>query len=507
MHSVRTSILTLVLAVVPAACIFDPQQPASFRCSTEQPACPAGLSCVNNRCVAPGADARSDARPPDRGRGDSRPDSARGDAPRTDAPRIDAKRPDGPRPDVAKPVCGNGKIEAGEACDGSTFPTGKDSCKEYKRNGGILKCTNCLIDLTQCCKALIPPLVSPLVSRIVSVDGDDATATPLCTPYRTITKAILGLTAATSVWVTSGTYDAAGGEVFPIFLPQQLQLLGDEATKGKGGAGKPTLIAGQGVLASPPGGFATVVASGLGKLAGFQIDGSTSTDGYCVYVPGLKFTVADNSFASGYGGVRADSSGTGLCPQIVNNQFDTKTYGVRAECPSTLIEGNTFNGTWSGVTNWNADANIVNNVFASCGTHGVQIAGGNPTLSGNVFNASATYAVAAITCDNTSTAAPLSLPKIRASTFQTMVGTAVRILPNSVPDLGTAIEPGGNTFAAARLRLQAIATTVSAIGNTWAPPTPNTPSCEPPGVSGQIFVSGTGSQVLWGSLPLQKCPP
>jgi len=44
-------------------------------------------------------------------------------------------------------ACGNGQIESGEECDGST---GNRQCNDFGFNGGTLKCTNCEYDTTSC---------------------------------------------------------------------------------------------------------------------------------------------------------------------------------------------------------------------------------------------------------------------------------------------------------------------------------------------------------------------
>jgi parallel beta-helix repeat protein len=66
-------------------------------------------------------------------------------------------------------------------------------------------------------------------------------------PLRTITSATGGAGAGDTINVAPGTYDAAGGEVFPIAVPSGVSLIGDEANKG--GGNSPTNIIGAGNVA------------------------------------------------------------------------------------------------------------------------------------------------------------------------------------------------------------------------------------------------------------------
>ncbi|MBO4349501.1 MAG: hypothetical protein J6A01_00960 [Proteobacteria bacterium] len=53
-----------------------------------------------------------------------------------------------------KPICGNGKLEIGEECDGTLFVEGKSAaCSEWgDYNQGTVSCSNCHIDSSQCSK-------------------------------------------------------------------------------------------------------------------------------------------------------------------------------------------------------------------------------------------------------------------------------------------------------------------------------------------------------------------
>src|SRR3569832_388199 len=75
--------------------------------------------------------------------------------------------------------------------------------------------------------------------------GKDTAAGSSSAPFKTLTKA-LQKAAATTIQLAAGTYNAAGGEVFPLLIRAGVMVLGDEPSKGKG-----ILIVGSGQYVSP----------------------------------------------------------------------------------------------------------------------------------------------------------------------------------------------------------------------------------------------------------------
>jgi hypothetical protein len=64
--------------------------------------------------------------------------------------------------------------------------------------------------------------------------GNDSASGSQVTPLKTITKAIQQSTAGSSIRLTPGTYNATTGEVFPLVVPSNVTVVGDESQKGKG---------------------------------------------------------------------------------------------------------------------------------------------------------------------------------------------------------------------------------------------------------------------------------
>ena len=64
--------------------------------------------------------------------------------------------------------------------------------------------------------------------------GNDSASGSQATPLKTITKATQQATAGSSIRLMPGTYSAATGEVFPLVVPSNVTVVGDESQKGKG---------------------------------------------------------------------------------------------------------------------------------------------------------------------------------------------------------------------------------------------------------------------------------
>ncbi|EMN72217.1 PF07602 domain protein [Leptospira interrogans serovar Bataviae str. UI 08561] len=79
-----------------------------------------------------------------------------------------------------------------------------------------------------------------------SVGGMDSYPGTSNQPFKTITKALSLVKAGDSIFVAPGTYDAASGERFPLIVPDEVQLIGDELGKGMVGGEQSTGYHGSG---------------------------------------------------------------------------------------------------------------------------------------------------------------------------------------------------------------------------------------------------------------------
>ena len=126
------------------------------------------------------------------------------------------------------------------------------------------------------------------------VSGKDVSSGSAAAPLKTLTKALISAQAGTTIKLADGTYNAAGGEVFPLVIPAGVMVLGDEPSKGK-----KILIVGSGNYASPT--FANQnVALRLDSNA--QLRGVTVTNpaekGTGVWIESTSPVVANNTFTN-----------------------------------------------------------------------------------------------------------------------------------------------------------------------------------------------------------------
>ena len=126
------------------------------------------------------------------------------------------------------------------------------------------------------------------------VSGKDVSSGSAAAPLKTLTKALISAQAGTTIKLADGTYNAAGGEVFPLVIPTGVMVLGDEPSKGK-----KILIVGSGNYASPT--FANQNIT-LRLDSNAQLRGVTVTNpaekGTGVWIESTSPVVANNTFTN-----------------------------------------------------------------------------------------------------------------------------------------------------------------------------------------------------------------
>jgi parallel beta-helix repeat protein len=139
-----------------------------------------------------------------------------------------------------------------------------------------------------------------------AVNGHDSSdGSSPATPFQSITKAIAiaaADTCITTISVSPGTYDETNGETFPLHVPANVTLVGDETNKGAA-LGNPTFINGAGPATALL--TATLYPSSGATIAGFEItappptvDGSTFTPvEILLYAPMSDITLRNNTLA------------------------------------------------------------------------------------------------------------------------------------------------------------------------------------------------------------------
>lgn len=317
--------------------------------------------------------------------------------------------------------------------------------------------------------------------------GSDANPGNSGAPFKTITFAMSVVAAKAApqrVQVMPGTYDKANGEVFPIAVPPDCILTGDEDKRGKGGTG--TTISGAGPTAT----FAAaslLLATGA-RISGFSFVVQSLPPAFGV-LSDAGGTVSLNTFSAGYGGVNTI---TPASPLIEHNTFRTSSLGVYGSGSSSILE-NDFQETMGGAVNISGTSAclIKGNTIEGNGTVGVMIQGGSSLIDSNTFTRVGGYLGGAIAAYFAAT------PIIRNNVIQSTAQLAVSAKASAAPDLGTAIDPGNNVLGSGSVigLGQDSSKPISAIGNAWVqtPPVCGTDIKVGAGAGMVTFATGGGT--------------
>ena len=207
------------------------------------------------------------------------------------------------------------------------------------------------------------PGPGPLVPTAWYVDestGSDTNTGTWNFPFKTITRAFQAAEASSykTIYVAPGTYDEANGEVFPMLVPQGVELIGDPATRGNGDPHAATLISG-GSHDLPPGlelwsDSVAIIPGHNVRIAGFRIvnqDNGTTTPETAILVRSQSFRLEDSTITSSTNGLRYTGvSGNG---HILRNTIkDNALWGINfdgAGAP-TRVEYTTFRNNGVGVS-------------------------------------------------------------------------------------------------------------------------------------------------------------
>ena len=145
--------------------------------------------------------------------------------------------------------------------------------------------------------------------------GKDTGAGSSTAPFKTLTKALASATAGTTIHLAPGTYNAAGGEIFPLVIPSGVMVLGNELSQGKG-----ITISGSGQYSSPTFGSQKIALrlDSKSQLRGVTVSNAVEK-GTGVWIESTSPTLANNTFTHcGREGVFI--TGTGK-PLILDNVF------------------------------------------------------------------------------------------------------------------------------------------------------------------------------------------
>jgi parallel beta-helix repeat protein len=277
------------------------------------------------------------------------------------------------------------------------------------------------------------------MSQILYVNptsGNDGSAGSQQAPVKTITKAIQLASAGAKIQLISGTYNAASGETFPLFIPSGVTVIGTENNKGSA-----VLIEGSGNYLSRTfaGQNVTFVMANAAELRGVTVVNQASR-GTAVWVESTSPVVANCTF------IRCKREGlfaTGDAnPVVVDNVFtENAANGISiARNSKGDIRGNICYKTGYGIAVSDSAAPILIDNKISENRSGIVISGSaRPILRSNL-------------CDRNT-------------------DDGITIISSASPDLGTNTSPGNNILRSnGKFDLQnASSNKIIAIGNQIDP--------------------------------------
>lgn len=241
--------------------------------------------------------------------------------------------------------------------------------------------------------------------------GNDSASGSQVAPLKTITKATQQATAGSSIRLMPGTYSVATGEVFPLVVPSNVTVVGDESQKGKG-----------------------IQITGSGRYLSTSFGGQNAT-----------FKLESRGTLKGVTITNNESRGTGIWIESTNPTVINCTL-VNCQREGIFVTGTAKPIVTDCVFFQNAAAGISivreakgeyrNNVCQNTG-YGIAI-GDNaaPLLVGNrIFENRSGIVLSRA-----------ARPVLRNNIIERNTETGLVILETCVPDLGNPQEPGGNAM-------------------------------------------------------------
>ncbi|MEH2014179.1 DUF1565 domain-containing protein [Nostoc sp.] len=264
--------------------------------------------------------------------------------------------------------------------------------------------------------------------------GDDSTGNGSeSAPVKTITQALRLSKTNTVIMLSTGTYSAETGEIFPLILKPGVSIQGNPSNQGKdiiiqgGGNYLSRSFAGQNVA---------IVGANQAFLTGVTVTNSNHR-GYGLWIESSNPVVAENTFiGSTQDGISVSGN---AAPTISKNYFE------RNGANGITIAGN-------------SNPQVKENVFHQTG-FGINIAqNAAPILIGNQIQNNRSGIVVQANAH----------PILRNNSIQDNKEDGLVAIAQAMPDLGNASEPGGNQFqnnARYDINASAAKQVISAAGN------------------------------------------
>lgn len=220
--------------------------------------------------------------------------------------------------------------------------------------------------------------VSNVSYFVDSAGGRDSYPGTSNQPFKTIIKALSLVKFGDSIFVAPGTYDVASGERFPLYVPDGVNLIGDELGKGMVGGEQstgyhgsglfprvgPTLISGFPTSTNDTR-FTTITGRRLTTIAGFQISNTYShpmegpLNGVAVLLQDAGTTIRNNTISALGISVNIHNLVQGEGGHVITgNKITSAIRGIdgpgSVQGPPSRVENNTISQNLIGVLT-NAD--------------------------------------------------------------------------------------------------------------------------------------------------------
>ncbi|MEH1834800.1 MAG: DUF1565 domain-containing protein [Nostoc sp.] len=278
-------------------------------------------------------------------------------------------------------------------------------------------------------------------------------------PVKTITQALRLAKANTIIMLSTGTYSADTGEIFPLMLKPGVSIQGNPSNQGKdiiiqgGGDYLSRSFAGQNV---------TIVGANQALLTGVTVTNSNRR-GYGLWIESSNPVIVENTFTgSTQDGISVSGN---AAPTISKNYFD------RNGANGITIAGN-------------SSPQVKENVFHQTG-FGINIAqNATPIVISNQIQNNRTGIVVQAN----------ARPILRNNSIQDNKEDGLVAIAQAMPDLGSASEPGGNQFqnnARYDINASAAKQVISAAGNNLVSDR----------ITGKVDINGTTALATQNSQP------
>jgi parallel beta-helix repeat protein len=244
------------------------------------------------------------------------------------------------------------------------------------------------------------------------VTGNDNNAGSRLVPYKTITRALKACKTAMIVQLAPGVYSTASGEIFPLLIPKEVTVVGNEATKGQ-----------------------DIIIFGSGEYESESFG-----------VQNITLRLLDNAAVRGVTVTNCSLKGTGIwiestaSPTLANNTF------TRCGREGVFVSGN-------------AKPVIVDNVFMENGASGLVMARHSQgeilrnIVQQNAIGVAISDFAAPLVANNQLSENQIAIavsrqarPVLRHNLIEKNSQTGLLVNGNAIPDLGSTQQPAGNIF-------------------------------------------------------------